>query len=402
MALTWLHLSDVHIRANDSYDRDVVLRALVKSVRRFRENGCSPDVVFATGDIGSSGKLGEYEVATAFLDELLDAAGLERRDLFVIPGNHDVDRDRGVGLARSLASREEADAYFGPDSPRPHLTQKQGAFLAWYEEFFAGIRGCPESSCGPVELVGAGGLRLGILPINSALFCQNDDDHAKLWVGRRSLDAAITDLGELPADLRIALIHHPLDWLADLERSNVRATLARNVVDPSVFPDRPNHTGRVRLPEHDGADVDVGRGAVVAPLRPRPTTVPFRSNVPSRRGLPLVGRDEELGEMAKRLGEPAGEQVLVVSGAPGVGKSELAREFARLHGDRYPGGTFFIDASSADALVDLVRVGVNFLGMEFPGDLALEDQCQQALVALGAAPTLLVYDNVQSFDVIER
>jgi hypothetical protein len=31
MHLTWLHISDFHIRGGDPYDRDVVLRALVKS-----------------------------------------------------------------------------------------------------------------------------------------------------------------------------------------------------------------------------------------------------------------------------------------------------------------------------------------------------------------------------------
>ena len=229
LALTWLHLSDFHIRVADSYDRDVVLRALVRSVRRFRAQGHSPDVAFATGDVAFSGKSGEYQIATAFFDDLLDAAGLERRDLFVIPGNHDVDRDLGVGLARTLLSQEESDLYFAPGSPRPHLTQKQGAFLAWYHQFFAGIRECPVSSCGPVELVEAGGCRVGVLPINSAFFSQDDHDHAKLWVGRRSLDAAVKDLGELDAHLRIALIHHPLDWLADLERENIHGKLAENV-----------------------------------------------------------------------------------------------------------------------------------------------------------------------------
>ena len=134
-----------------------------------------------------------------------------------------------MGLVRSLVSQEDADRYFEPASPRPHLTQKQGAFLAWYREFFAGIRECPVSSCGPVELVEAGGLRVAVLPINSAFFSQDDHDHAKLWIGRRSLDEAVKDLGALDANLRIALIHHPLDWLADLERENVRGKLAENV-----------------------------------------------------------------------------------------------------------------------------------------------------------------------------
>ena len=123
VVLTWLHVSDFHIRMGDSYDRDVVLGALVRSVRRFRERGRTPDVVFATGDIAFSGKPGEYETQTVFFDALLDAAGLGRRHLFVIAGNHD-DRELGAGLARSLASREEADRYFAPGSPRPHLTRR--------------------------------------------------------------------------------------------------------------------------------------------------------------------------------------------------------------------------------------------------------------------------------------
>lgn len=229
VVLTWLHVSDFHIQLGDPYDRDVVLGSLVASVRRFRADGRRPDVVFATGDIAHSGKPGEYEIATVFFDALLYAAGLSRRDLFVIAGNHDVDRKLGVALARSLASREEADSYFAPGFPRPHLTQKQAAFSEWYRGYFEGIRECSDSSCGPVESFEAGGVRVGVLPINSALFCQGDDDHAKLCVGRRALASALADLSSCDVDLRVALIHHPLEWLADIERSNVRARLAGGV-----------------------------------------------------------------------------------------------------------------------------------------------------------------------------
>ena len=100
MNLTWLHISDFHFRAGDPYDRDVVLRALVESVKRFRANSHAPDLVFATGDIAYSGKADEYKLATQFFDDLLDATGLDRRHLFLVPGNHDVDRSLVPGLAR--------------------------------------------------------------------------------------------------------------------------------------------------------------------------------------------------------------------------------------------------------------------------------------------------------------
>ena len=118
MKVTWLHVSDFHIRGGDPYDRDLVLRALIQSVKSYRERGRSPDLIFATGDLAYSGQAKEYEIATRFFDDLLEAASLEKRFLFVVPGNHDVDRDLGVGLLRTLESREDADKYFRPNVPK--------------------------------------------------------------------------------------------------------------------------------------------------------------------------------------------------------------------------------------------------------------------------------------------
>src|SRR5206468_3860419 len=127
-------------------------------------------------------------------------------------------------LARTLG--DEADAYFAPTTPKPHLTQKMGAFLAWHDRYFEGTRTWPkDSTCGSVTVAG----KIGILPINSALFCQGEDDHNKLWVGRRCLSKALEQLQKLGADMNIALIHHPLDWLHDSERSNIKTLLQSGV-----------------------------------------------------------------------------------------------------------------------------------------------------------------------------
>jgi predicted MPP superfamily phosphohydrolase len=109
--LTWLHLSDIHFQQGDSYNRNVVLRALISAVQRFRTQGCCPNLIFFTGDIASSGKEKEYVSTSTFLDELLHAAGLDKKYLFIVPGNHDVDRNAAKGLERTL---------FGPSqTPSP-------------------------------------------------------------------------------------------------------------------------------------------------------------------------------------------------------------------------------------------------------------------------------------------
>jgi len=468
MRVTWLHISDLHLRGGDSYDRNVVLRALVASVGKFRKSGRKPDLIFTTGDVAHGGKEEEYKFATAFFDDLLEAARLERRHLFVVPGNHDVDRDLGPGLVRSLEREDEAQKYLNARGPIDHLTQRQGAFLRWYNEYFKGHRNLPDNStCAPVETISIDGCLIGVLCLNSGLFCLDEKDHEKLRIGRLCLRPAIESLQALNAGLRVALVHHPLDWLCGTERPNIQASLETSVdillrghlheteaqevvslrgdllhvaagaanqtrrwpnralyatfedrhltifpiryedsprevwtVDPSVFPEAPRYEGRFALAR---LAAPVARPATQAEERPIATPaeagVPapqsrHRSNIASLFGLSLVGREEFIKEMERILDDPSAERALVLHGPPGVGKSELAREFARRHPKRYPGGTYFIDASSGDVLVDLVRVGESHLNLSFPL-LSLPERCKRTLLSL-PSHTLLIYDNAQS------
>jgi hypothetical protein len=90
-----------------------VLKALVKSIGDYREQGRCPDLIFATGDVAYSGKADEYKLAIRFFDDLLAAAGLEKQRLFVIPGNHDVDRDLREGLSGAI----QKSGGFGTHAP---------------------------------------------------------------------------------------------------------------------------------------------------------------------------------------------------------------------------------------------------------------------------------------------
>jgi len=227
--VTWLHISDLHLRGGDPYDAQVVLRALLSAVRRYRTEDRCPDLIFATGDIANAGQPVEYDAAQQFFESLLAAAELSRERLYVVPGNHDVDRKIGRGLVRTLNSQVTSDDYFDPETVMLH-GQRLGAFRNWHDRYFAGIRTLPDNStCGPVETLDINGLKIGILPLNSALFCHDDDDHDKLWIGRRCLDAACETLQQATVDLALALVHHPLEWLSNIERVNIKDRLERSV-----------------------------------------------------------------------------------------------------------------------------------------------------------------------------
>ena len=227
--LTWLHVSDFHFKDADPYDRDVVLNSLISAVEeKVRLRDICLDCIFVTGDIAHSGREQEYVAASDFFDKLRKVTALDKNRLFIVPGNHDVDRNKGKGLDRSLSSEEESVDFFGPEHPQYHFA-KLGAFRQWFNNYFEGVQKFPSRSTCQTQEIDVRGIRIGVVAINSALFSMDQYDHGKLWVGRRCLDEAIEEVNRLSPHLRIALIHHPLEWLHEDERSNIQTKLSNNV-----------------------------------------------------------------------------------------------------------------------------------------------------------------------------
>lgn len=105
----FVHLSDIHFRSKElkrDDDPNGALRDdIVEDVKRMRAKiSRAADAILISGDIAFAGAQEEYEFATDWLKGLLcPAAGCSMDDVFIIPGNHDVDRGK-------TASRMHADA----------------------------------------------------------------------------------------------------------------------------------------------------------------------------------------------------------------------------------------------------------------------------------------------------
>jgi len=243
MGFTWLHVSDFHLSSSNPYDSDVVLNALVESVQWYREQGnWNPDLIFATGDIAGKGDVGVFKggvnaPATTFFDALLKAADLTREYLFIVPGNHDVERKKGIGLLRTLENQKDIDEYF-QQSPMYHLTGKLAAYASWYNDYFNTLslpRVFPDKSTCELISCEIKNIRLGLLLMNSTLFCKEaKSDHGMLCIGRSCINECITQLKKKrqknELDLAFALVHHPFDWLhAKCERVKIKQSLKTHI-----------------------------------------------------------------------------------------------------------------------------------------------------------------------------
>lgn len=227
-SVRWLHLSDFHFSEKAQiHGAGIVLESLLNTLSDIQQHGRSVDVVFITGDIAFAGTKGEYDLAEEFLGRLCTTLSLPRSAVHMVPGNHDANRKRGEQLMRTLGSADEALAYFHASADRLH-TRKLDAFVAFYNRFYEKghtgpepARHAAEGLCTALpEIIRVRELTLGILPLNSALFAQDDHDAGKLFVGELLLRDGLKRVA--PAQLRVALMHHPFGYLSEIEQRTVK------------------------------------------------------------------------------------------------------------------------------------------------------------------------------------
>lgn len=102
--LTLLQLSDIHFRKKpEELDEYSQMRVrMIETIEDFCQNE-SINAILICGDIAFSGRQAEYEEkAKVFISDLLSKIGCENEQVFMVPGNHDKNRDAKDGNTRAL------------------------------------------------------------------------------------------------------------------------------------------------------------------------------------------------------------------------------------------------------------------------------------------------------------
>ncbi len=232
-----LHLSDLHTKAAKEPERwrrrRVLGSAWEANLDALLDDG-RIDLVCFTGDAAHSGKREEFVEAGEFLLGLLERLHLDRDRLFVVPGNHDIDRDLqpdawsglrdaawevdDLSLARWLAGGR---APLGIELEwRDQILERQAAYRAWVRLGLGrndldptagthgqlGYRVTLDRFRTPVHIIG----------LDTAWLCGDDHDPGRLRLTDDQVMRHLTDEDGKPlSGLRLVLQHHPLHELAD-------------------------------------------------------------------------------------------------------------------------------------------------------------------------------------------
>lgn len=219
---TFLHLSDIHFNRHSgtAHDLDADVRnELVRDAVSLLSSLGVPCGILVTGDIAFSGARAEYELAAKWLEELCRGVGCPEESVFVVPGNHDIDRHQAATkltrmLHEGIRARSEKEL---DDELRVNLTDASTADILFapianYNSFAARYK----CSISPANLFRERDIRLEcgttlrLRGLNSVLVSNASDARGNLVLG--GAQVAIQRQAGIEY---ITLCHHPADWLLD-------------------------------------------------------------------------------------------------------------------------------------------------------------------------------------------
>lgn len=228
--ITWLHISDLQFCASPTHDVGGLLQALLRDIeKRIEWYKLRPDFIAVTGDIARSGQPPEYELARQFFDELLYATGLNKSRLFLVPGNHDVDRaliSQGArNIGASLTDAENASAILDDPGDRQLMFARFGGYAAFVNSYLGDYLPFDQDHYYYTQTLNLLERQVTLLGLNSVWLSTSEQDGAVgLVIGASQVQRALEQSAN--ADLRIALMHHPFDWLREFDREDVEPMLS--------------------------------------------------------------------------------------------------------------------------------------------------------------------------------
>jgi predicted MPP superfamily phosphohydrolase len=233
-----LHFSDIHMPTENNVDfKHFIVNSFLNDLS-MQQKEAPFDVICLTGDIvdkGAQSFQDRENWGKSFLDALaeplLQELSLTRDKFLIVPGNHDMWRDNDsnmieLGMEHSLKTVEDVNKHFEIESTEGIC--RTLPFKKFQKQFYADIT-IPYVMKRHHMLLKQeiAGVSVGIACLHTAWRSYSDEkDRHGLILGERQIVDAIDYLDE--CTVKIALMHHPVDWLCEFDRKCVEPMLEKS------------------------------------------------------------------------------------------------------------------------------------------------------------------------------
>ncbi|TCA75001.1 hypothetical protein E0H62_14890 [Rhizobium leguminosarum bv. viciae] len=221
-----LHVSDLHFGMEDPRaEIDRISESLIEAAHDAADQaGATPDICVFSGDMAFGGKAEEFDRGSKWLRQLLEP--WPETKLFIVPGNHDVDRDLANASLRRIQESEKTFV---------NGKRKLGEQLGHLSPYFAWIKSLGHEFGDQLAsnwsdpyltradlVIASRAIRL--LGLNTALLSHDKDDIKHLVQDTAALNKNLRSRQE-KTECVIAIGHHPLDWLNPWNEAQISEVL---------------------------------------------------------------------------------------------------------------------------------------------------------------------------------
>lgn len=236
-----LHIGDLHYRKKNRYEQAKIIDALISAI----EKNADIDICFFSGDLINNGtnKLDFQEADNFLFVPIIEKSKIQRDNLFICSGNHDVDRSVIVNsIISNFSSKKNLDRkslelfYTKQSADKKASLQSNQNFFEYLQDSFQYKSEDIVDNLYTVHKREVEGIKIGIVTINSSWFCSGErDDKGELIIMPSHLEEAVNKIDE--CELKILMMHHPLNYfkqgilyeIEDLVHSNFNLLLVGHV-----------------------------------------------------------------------------------------------------------------------------------------------------------------------------
>lgn len=232
MKIGILHISDLHIDKKTCKSVKTMVEKLIKDINKVKhENSVNINFICFTGDLidrGDQATRGEHQIELAethFIAPLLKALNIPENNFILVPGNHEISKENIAKMTeKGLASIKQTEEINDIIEDMQDEYKKR---LAYFYDYIT------EKYIDDADVWNLGysierevnNIKIGFVGLDSAWRSSGNgsEERGKLLIGSSQINYHYEKIKK--TDIKICLMHHPLDWISDLEMHNVEEKL---------------------------------------------------------------------------------------------------------------------------------------------------------------------------------
>lgn len=221
--ISWIHLSDLHtIKGDPNYDsvedieQELSFKLLYNDIKELLTKfDIKLNYLIITGDLSNKGA-GDYDSVQKIINNLLKVTKLNSiESVLVVPGNHDVDRNKitenGKCFREYLDDDNKLNRFMNSSyDERKLVFIPMEKYYNYLKNNFTHLGRVDINDLSYVIKDERLGKEISFLGFNSTWLSIDDLDEGKLIIGEKQVKSAINQTYN--SYIRIALMHHPPTW----------------------------------------------------------------------------------------------------------------------------------------------------------------------------------------------